>query len=441
MKDRTARYQILLAVLSLVVFVTLCEGIVRIVGPDTSLPASKHHFRFDQANQLGVVYHVRDDRLGWRLMPNQRIRMQMEDGGGGVFRTNEHGLRGRDFAIGKPPGVVRVLVVGDSNAMGYGIGSDEAIYSSGVEILLNRHFEGRGPRFEAINMGVDGYSSHQARLLVEDYVPRMSPDFVCLQVGFNDHCLSVVPDADHAFDRPWLLETLERSMAYRWARRTLLVAIGAHERTYAPVPRVSVDAFDENVRAIVATSRRAGAEVLLLTTPARFGYPLTINEIPVEENGTVTWMTEKSWIDERLRAGGLEPPDQPADPRYAAVVARALDAHPDWATLHVMRARGLLARGELAAAEAAQREALAHDRERSVLASYMDRLRKVAEEEPGTELIDVGAALRRTIGGEMPRLGDETKDLFLDFVHLDERGQVVVAKAIAEIVAQRVSAR
>lgn len=69
----------------------------------------------------------------------------------------------------------------------------------------------------------------------------------------------------------------------------------------------------------------------------------------------------------------------------------------------------------------------ARDGERAVFAEYMGALRRVARE-TGVTLIDLQAALD-AYGSERGESG--TPDVFLDFVHLDETGHVVVATAVA----------
>jgi lysophospholipase L1-like esterase len=376
--------------------------------------------------------------MGWRLKPGQLMRVRVEDGPApAVMRTNSHGFRGEEFALKKPPNVYRIVLAGDSNPMGFGLSDDREPYPARAESLLTRYFARTLPtRFEAINLGVDGYSSHQTRLVLDEYVGRMHPDVVGIQVGFNDHTLSAAGDREHGFARPWPLDLLERSHAYRWLRRRLLLVVGPRRGDAAPVPRVSLDEYEANLREMVHRVERTGALCLLLTTPACPSIPLVINEVPVQVDGATRWMTQESWILERLRAAGVDPPRSPEDPRYLPVVRRAADEHPDWALPRYMLAEALERQGRSVEAAKAREEWRARDRERDVLGAYMNRLERVAREE-GAVAVDVGQVLSRAAA----ELGRETeKGFYLDFVHLTARGHAVLATEIARIIADHILA-
>jgi lysophospholipase L1-like esterase len=85
-----------------------------------------------------------------------------------------------DFA--KPPGVRRVVVMGDSQAWGYGVGDDETIPAQ-LSRLLN---SSGGPPWQVLNLGVGGYGTDQAFLKYLVQGARYAPDVVVLTVFKND---------------------------------------------------------------------------------------------------------------------------------------------------------------------------------------------------------------------------------------------------------------
>src|SRR5262245_14206914 len=95
-----------------------------------------------------------DRYLNWRLIPNH-VSLR----GGAECVTNSRGLREEELPLAKPPGTCRVLVLGDSTALGFGV-PVAARFSDQLELLLNR--DHAGTRFEVINAGVPGYSLYNS---------------------------------------------------------------------------------------------------------------------------------------------------------------------------------------------------------------------------------------------------------------------------------------
>lgn len=79
----------------------------------------------------------------------------------GPITTNSYGLRDKEYAANRPPGVWRIAVLGPSNVMGWGI-ADGATFEALLEDRLNREPIGTGfGRFELLNFGVPGYQPPQ----------------------------------------------------------------------------------------------------------------------------------------------------------------------------------------------------------------------------------------------------------------------------------------
>ena len=98
------------------------------------------------------------------------------------FATNNRGLRDkRNFNYEKPPGVLRVLSLGDSHTQGYEV-RQEATFSA----VLERHLEAHSVHAQVLNAGVSGFSTAEelAYLISEGYKYR--PDVVVVGFYAND---------------------------------------------------------------------------------------------------------------------------------------------------------------------------------------------------------------------------------------------------------------
>lgn len=95
---------------------------------------------------------------------------------------NEQGYRDRVYGP-KPPGVFRILTIGDSFTFGFGVEQHE-VFSKVLETMLNQRKAGA---FEVINGGAPGYSSHQELIFLKEIGPTLNPDLVIVGLfPYND---------------------------------------------------------------------------------------------------------------------------------------------------------------------------------------------------------------------------------------------------------------
>ncbi len=97
------------------------------------------------------------------------------------FRTNRYGLRGADPALPKPPGIVRILMLGDSFTFGFPVKDDETFCA-----LIERGLRERGYRADLINGGVSGYSPTLHYISLRDQFLAFDPDVVVLWFDLGD---------------------------------------------------------------------------------------------------------------------------------------------------------------------------------------------------------------------------------------------------------------
>jgi len=91
------------------------------------------------------------------------------------------GLRDRDFAIPKPPGTHRILVLGDSIAYGVGVAPGETFAK-----VLERQLDRPGRRVEVINAGVLGYTAYNEERYYAARGRDFQPDVVVVAFCMND---------------------------------------------------------------------------------------------------------------------------------------------------------------------------------------------------------------------------------------------------------------
>jgi hypothetical protein len=101
------------------------------------------------------------------------------------FHSNALGLREREFALPKPPGTLRVVLLGDSFVMGYGA---EAQDRAGVflERYLREHAVGWEGPIECLHVGIGSWNIVSACTYLRRLLSELQPDLVVHLVVSND---------------------------------------------------------------------------------------------------------------------------------------------------------------------------------------------------------------------------------------------------------------
>lgn len=171
MKQSTRQLAIslLIAISSMLLMVGLLEGCTRLAG------ISPQPERF----QLSPL-------LGWQWTPGYD---QEEDYKGTHFRmtVNQQGLRAptvdHNYAVPKPPGIFRIIALGDSVVASPGVPWEETFVAQ-LEATLQQDFSAR--TVEVLNAGTDDYGTEQERIWLAEKGLAFEPDLVILQVYLND---------------------------------------------------------------------------------------------------------------------------------------------------------------------------------------------------------------------------------------------------------------
>lgn len=114
-----------------------------------------------------------DPVLGHRLVPNQRVTVD-----GIAYRTSSLGQRGPELRDGGAP---RVLVLGDSVTMGWGV-AEEATWPS----VLSETLHATRPGVEVVNGGVLGWGVEQYAQRLPRLAELTSPDVILVGYFPND---------------------------------------------------------------------------------------------------------------------------------------------------------------------------------------------------------------------------------------------------------------
>ena len=105
---------------------------------------------------------------------------------------NRDGLRDREHALAASPGVRRVMILGDSVTLGYGLRPEQAFPQ-----VLQDLLDARGRRAEVFNVAFSGWSTRQERIAYERIGRRYRPDDVVVAICLND-----IPEIHNNLARP-----------------------------------------------------------------------------------------------------------------------------------------------------------------------------------------------------------------------------------------------
>jgi HEAT repeat protein/lysophospholipase L1-like esterase len=239
---------LLLSAASVVVFLALAEGVARLFDRKAA-PRPTAAYITDWANWDGDFYTVKSTAVGWP---------PWED-------YNHDGLRDREHAAAKPAGVRRVICLGDSTTLGWGIQPAEAY----PQVLQDR-LDALGRRVEVFNVALGGWSTRQELIAYRKIARRYAPDLVLLGVCLND-----IPEMRNNLSRPSpFLAALHRRSAL--VRRL----VAAEDREIkdvlelftapdAPKVRAAYEDVFADVRALRDDARADGAELAILVFPFR----------------------------------------------------------------------------------------------------------------------------------------------------------------------------
>ena len=231
-----------------------------------------------RSNIVGNAMAYPDEDFIFRVRPNPTgapVR-----GFGGIdelgFRTAH--LDARSAIVGNP---LRILLLGDSCAWGWGIRR----FSDTMPPLIEQRLAESGIDGAVVNLAEPGFTTTQGLRLFTDWFPKIRPQFVVLQYGWNDRrnsrgftdrqVMRMMPML-HSRPAKWVMKTaLYRTFA--WTAAHLLPEPqnpAYHDRDLDPVVdnarmRVPLAESIDNYRQMIDAAKKAGARVLIILPPYR----------------------------------------------------------------------------------------------------------------------------------------------------------------------------
>ena len=311
----------LFAVLPLLVLMVLTELAARCFVAESAIAK-----RFEQIEQIivflgnepGQSLFQPDRDCFWRLKPNVVAPNERGQTWGGVM-SNSHGLRSREVSVEDASQRTRVLCFGDSTTFAFGVDIADAWpnqlqemldQESSPEIQLTRSvsegerstdrpplsFSERSPSLtlrvtdashvEVLNAGIPGHTSFQGRQRLAADLEKWQPHLAVITFGNNDgwrwdgladkdHAVTSANPAtawmNHSRALSWLWSCRLQSVQQQAARDESRWAEQATLNYFAPnlnwTPRVSLDDFADNLRAMIAMCRENDSEVVLIVWP------------------------------------------------------------------------------------------------------------------------------------------------------------------------------
>jgi lysophospholipase L1-like esterase len=117
---------------------------------------------------------------------------------------NSEGLRDREFSLEKPPGVYRVMMLGDSTTFGWGVRQEDTA-AKFLERKLSAALPAGYSGVEVMNAGVGNYNTVQEVTYYETIGWKYHPDLVVLVFFINDPEPVPVEKKGFLIDRSYLI--------------------------------------------------------------------------------------------------------------------------------------------------------------------------------------------------------------------------------------------
>jgi len=416
------------ALVAVLLFFGVAEGVLWMAGVDSLISRRDPFQGFSGALD---VFELDEDAEIYRTPP----------------RAVTHSFNYQKFAATKPDDGYRIFVLGGSSAQGFPWGGRLA-FTRLLGAALQESWPER--KIEAVNAAAMSYGSHRLRILAAELV-EYQPDLFIVYGGHNEFVERRF--YERILERPAQLDAA-RALLYRSRVFSLMTdllerkpeAIDTAEpkaestgellgldvqREYsvdvAAAEREEVERhFDENLRAIVAIAREAGARVVLCTVPSNIhewipNQSLFDVEVGFDERQSVLALLKDAGAAlERGDAGAALPP-----------LEQAVTLSPNYAETHFLLGQALEGQGRAEEARAAYVRARDLDAQPARASSELNEiLRSVAADE-GAILLDLEAVFV-----EASPDGLIGFNLLEDYVHPKPEGHRLIARELWRVVQQ-----
>ncbi len=231
----------------------LIEGGARLLLP---------HQVMQQTPQDG--YMQADELLGWSAKPGEGRPFGVP----GSTTINSLGTRNPALSE-KADDELRLLTLGDSTVFGVLV-SDQAVFSNVAARYLSRKLR---RNVTAFNGGIPGYSSEQARRMLEHRLDEVDYDFLIVATIWSDSQVGGIPDAmkypERVTSRQRLLHNVSTyRLLYGMLNGWQPTVVEWRLREQGGGQRVPLSAYETNLTRLAQLARSRGAEPIYLVLPS-----------------------------------------------------------------------------------------------------------------------------------------------------------------------------
>ncbi len=223
---------------------------------------------------------------GYRQRPDAAFHYE----NGTLATSNALGYRGPAVSVPKPPGTIRIVLVGGSTTHGWGVNDSQT-----VDTYMRRDLARRFPdrHFEVVNLAFDGYDSYQDLERIRTQGLELQPDVIIVNAGINDVRNARFADLRDHDPRTLLwaatVSQLRAEMARGGPRLTTRLkhdfyvarfatmvrdlirqgrAADRRESSYVTPHWGALGYYEQNLRRIAAIARDSGIALLLSNPPS-----------------------------------------------------------------------------------------------------------------------------------------------------------------------------
>ena len=254
-------YRIWLPILSIFLFIALAEMVCRGLNLTEKLDADFKFYIHNIDNDLELELMQEDPLLMWRPKPNYP-------------GLNSEGFRDKEYKREKEKNVFRILVLGDSSTMGWGISDPSKLYHALLEDKLNQDLKYQDIRFEVINGGITGYTSYQGLNLYRFVGATYHPDIVTFYFGINDPVHRFYMSDKDILKRNIELSNLSglyfflsKLHSYEVLRKGIGELLNQGNNPLINIPRVSREDFKANILEMNTLCQDNHALLILISPP------------------------------------------------------------------------------------------------------------------------------------------------------------------------------
>lgn len=165
--------------------------------------------------------------------------------------TNSDGFRDRDWETTKPPGTMRIAILGDSFIEAIQVPAERTA-ARVLESRLSARFPER--KFETMNFGVSNYGVGQYLLAYQEYVRRFTPDYVVVFASYLNFTRTTQRELSSRLQQFYALN-VRPAYALDESGELRYVLAEDYDAYVAGVNSLLKTYFDENRTAVVAPIR------------------------------------------------------------------------------------------------------------------------------------------------------------------------------------------